>query len=458
MGSSLGLPQLAGMQHLGSPSRFDVVIVGARCAGATLAALLARQSLRVLLIDRARLPSDLVLSTHTLHPAGSRVMAELGCLQTLQEITPRIRSMRLERAHGRLDLTLDTDDYELCPRRERFDGLLQQAAERAGAELRDRTRALGLIFSGTRVTGLRMTTEGIGEYSVHADWVVGADGRDSHVARWVNAEEYFAYAAPRACYWSYWTAPATFGTSNDYPGMYVGNRTGTLNMAFQTDHGQVLLGTAPELAHSKPFRANPLAALRAALAESPALAQIAAAQPCERVRGHLPRNYFFRQAVGSGWLLLGDAGIHKEFVTGDGMSEALLQARSLAGVFTKGTEHEFARWWHARDLAALPMYYFGKVQGAAGPPPSFDGVVFERAALDRALQRRFVQTLSHELSPFEVVPLATALWWLMAEICRGKWATVSQFTERGKILAELKRARDQCRAQLVASSARAVVG
>ncbi len=48
---------------MAEPERFDVVIVGARCAGSPLAALLARRGLRVAVIERAKFPRD-TLSTH----------------------------------------------------------------------------------------------------------------------------------------------------------------------------------------------------------------------------------------------------------------------------------------------------------------------------------------------------------------------------------------------------------
>ena len=49
--------------------RWDAIIVGARCAGAVTAMLLARQGYDVLLVDRASFPSDTV-STHVIHPQG----------------------------------------------------------------------------------------------------------------------------------------------------------------------------------------------------------------------------------------------------------------------------------------------------------------------------------------------------------------------------------------------------
>ena len=49
---------------------YDVIIVGARCAGASAALSLARQGVRVLLADRAGFPSDTV-STHLLHATSA---------------------------------------------------------------------------------------------------------------------------------------------------------------------------------------------------------------------------------------------------------------------------------------------------------------------------------------------------------------------------------------------------
>ena len=53
-----------------APNPYDVIVVGARCAGSPTAMLLARAGYRVLLVDRATFPSD-TLSTHLLHPPGA---------------------------------------------------------------------------------------------------------------------------------------------------------------------------------------------------------------------------------------------------------------------------------------------------------------------------------------------------------------------------------------------------
>ena len=62
--------------------QFDVAIVGARCAGSPLAALLARRGLRVCVVDSAHFPSE-TLSTHVIQPCGVRILGELGVLPRL---------------------------------------------------------------------------------------------------------------------------------------------------------------------------------------------------------------------------------------------------------------------------------------------------------------------------------------------------------------------------------------
>src|SRR5262245_9306389 len=61
---------------------YDAIVVGARCAGAPTAMLLARKGYRVLLVDRATFPSDTV-STHVAHPRAISALARWGLLERL---------------------------------------------------------------------------------------------------------------------------------------------------------------------------------------------------------------------------------------------------------------------------------------------------------------------------------------------------------------------------------------
>ena len=227
-------------------SRYDVVIVGARCAGATLATFLARAGASVLLLDKDRLPSDQILSTHTIHPPGLDVLDEVGVGDAVRAVAPPTHIVRLRKNDAFVDIEFPGERAEYRPRRARLDGLLQDAAASAGVEVLDRTRVTSLVRDGDRVVGVRAAGPAGQERVFRASLVVGADGRHSTVARQVEAEEYLAYDAPRAMFWGYWNAPAFWRTDPAYPfGMYVANTDGHIRVIFQTDHDQLLIGSLP---------------------------------------------------------------------------------------------------------------------------------------------------------------------------------------------------------------------
>jgi glycine/D-amino acid oxidase-like deaminating enzyme len=69
-------------ESVSSPD-YDVVIVGARCAGAATALLLARRRLRVLAIDRGRYGSDTVSNPRP-HASRRSSTFPLGCSERHQ--------------------------------------------------------------------------------------------------------------------------------------------------------------------------------------------------------------------------------------------------------------------------------------------------------------------------------------------------------------------------------------
>jgi len=415
-------------------SRYDVVIVGARCAGATLATFLARAGASVLLLEKDPLRSDQILSTHTIHPAGLDVLDDVGVGDAVRAVAPPTHIVRLRKNDAFVDIQFPDQRAEYCPRRARLDGLLQDAAASAGAEVLDRTRVTSVVRDGDRVVGVRATGPTGQELLCRARLVVGADGRHSTIARQVDAGEYLAYDAPRAMYWGYWSAPAFWRTDPAYAfGMYVANTAGHIRVIFQTDHDQLLIGSLPSVEDAMSWRTNPEEALVADLASDATTGPlIAGTTPDGAVRGTLKERYFFRTAAGSGWTLVGDAGHHKEFVIGDGITEALLQARDLAAAIAQGTDAALIRWWRARDVEALPYFFLGQDEGALGPPSKLQQVVFARAAKVPALRARLAATLEHRLSPTETFPVQHVLWWALVAAFRGSLRVLPEFIAQGK--------------------------
>jgi hypothetical protein len=145
---------------------FDVIVVGARCAGAPTAMLLARQGHRVLLVDRARFPSD-TLSTHFLPPRGVAKLAAWGLLDRPRATgCPAINPITFDT--GQAAVTADAEPVDgiveaFCPRRTVLDRLLVDAAVQAGCELRERTSVDGLVWEDGRVAGIRCNRGGQGD-------------------------------------------------------------------------------------------------------------------------------------------------------------------------------------------------------------------------------------------------------------------------------------------------------
>ncbi|MGH3317968.1 MAG: NAD(P)/FAD-dependent oxidoreductase, partial [Nocardioidaceae bacterium] len=134
-----------------------MIVVGARCAGAPTAMLLARRGHGVLLVDRARFPSDTV-STHLVHPGGVAALRRWGLLdQVVASGCPPIDTYRFDFGAFSLSGAPGTVDSPVAysPRRTILDAILLQAAADAGVEIREGFSVTDLVISDGRVEGIR---------------------------------------------------------------------------------------------------------------------------------------------------------------------------------------------------------------------------------------------------------------------------------------------------------------
>ena len=215
--------------------------------------------------------------------------------------------------------------------------------------------------------------------------------------------------------------------------MYVANTDGNCRLIFQTDNDHLLISSAPPLDRVGPWREDPEAALRADLESDPVTGPLIDGTNLDGpVRGTIKERHFFRTATGPGWVLVGDAGHHKDWLIGDGITEALMQARSLAIAISVWTDQALVQWWRARDVAGIPYHFFGHDEGAAASPSELQCLVFSRVNEMPEFRNRMADIFEHRLSPYDLVPVPKILAWTIAGAVAGRPSLVGQFLAMGR--------------------------
>ncbi|MGQ9910261.1 MAG: NAD(P)/FAD-dependent oxidoreductase [Candidatus Flexifilum sp.] len=349
---------------------YDAIVVGGRPSGSTLAARLAQGGLRVLLIERAPMPSLPSASMPIIYASTMRLLDEIGAREDEYAAgTPRIKRMitHSTAAQGALPIPLAHGrDYAYAVDRARFDGALWETARRSGVDVRDRTSFLDLIWQGEgaerRASGAVIQSGGE-RLLVHADLVIGADGRFSAVARKAGAAEYdihdqnpttllYAYWADVAPYDDQGPAAVAYGEGKGYGFLVMDSADGTT--AVGIEGRSALLETGPGGAEE--FY---LSMLRAQPALWP---RLEGARRLTDVRGMKKVGNLYRTPGGPGWALVGDAYHQKDPLDGQGIYDAVYTAKLLAEAILAwkrghGTwEHNLAAYEQAARAETYPMY------------------------------------------------------------------------------------------------------
>ena len=349
---------------------YDAIVVGARCAGAPTAMLLARKGYKVLVVDRARFPSD-TISTHIVHPPGAASLRRWGLLDRVVATgCPPIHTYAVDVGPFTISGAPGTAEEPVAygPRRTVLDKLLVDAASEAGAEVREGFTVEEIILQDGRVTGVRGRGRG-GTVTEHARVVVGADGRHSLVARAVKPERYHEKPPLLCGYYTYWSGLPMDGRFETFVRPERGFAAWPTN-----DDLTVVIGGWPyaELeANRRDIEGNYLKTLELA----PAFAErVHAATREARFVGTAVPNYF-RRPYGPGWALVGDAGYNKDFITGHGIHDAFRDAELCAAALdqtfagARPFEAAMGEYQSRRDRQVLPMYELTTQLATLEPPP-----------------------------------------------------------------------------------------
>jgi flavin-dependent dehydrogenase len=351
---------------------YDVIVVGARCAGSPTAMLLARLGHRVLVVDRSTFPSD-AMSTHMIHVPGVAALARWGLVNRLAATgCPPLTDYAFDFGPFTVVGTprpVEGADRAYAPRRTILDHLLVEAAAEAGVEVHEGFAVDELIVENGSVCGIRGHDGAGRRMAERAEVVVGADGRHSMVAKAVEPDHYHERPPLEAGYYSYWS-----GVPADTFEVYV--RSQRSFAVIPTHDGLSLVvvtwPTTEVEANRHDIEGNFLSAIELA----PSLAERLRAGTREaRFAGTHDLPNFFRKPFGPGWALVGDAGYHKDPQTAQGITDAFLHAELLAvGLHEvldgrRSFEDAMLDYQLRRDDAVLPMYDLTCQLASLEPPP-----------------------------------------------------------------------------------------
>ncbi|HSH03104.1 MAG TPA: NAD(P)/FAD-dependent oxidoreductase [Anaerolineae bacterium] len=415
--------------EMGTDYQYDVIIVGGRPAGASLAARLGAQGMRVLVLERTTFPSKRgVISTPFLLGSGMALLDEIGADEEIYaEGTPRIERFVLEfkdyfRTFGRI-ATVGERDYMYTIDRERFDHHLWRNLKKwPNIERRAGWSVVDLVRDeGGRVCGVvaRQAKEAAVEF--RAKLVVGADGRFSVVARKAGAkvkEERTDIST--TIYYTTWQNVSDYDESgeavahihtlgNGYSFVFMPTADGMVNVVFQcpADMYEQLEGDVEQV-YREALRSAPYVWRRLAEAQ-----EIAPLQGMKRV-GNL-----YREAGGDGWVLVGDALHQKDSIDAQGIYDALLEAKLLSeaiGDWCQGekTWAEGVKWYEERVWAeTYPMFESTlervKREIYSVPPPFIIKTVLRWVLTNPEYMRRFSLLLTRQYDPVNWAPPAFML-------------------------------------------------
>ncbi|HEX3872855.1 MAG TPA: NAD(P)/FAD-dependent oxidoreductase [Solirubrobacteraceae bacterium] len=306
----------------------DVVVVGASLAGCTVALLLARQGLRVAVIEQRADPAAFKrVCTHYIQSSAVPTLERLDLLDSIVAAGGVRSRTRVWTHWGWMAPPADTKLPEnVNLRRELLDPLIRSAAaEQDGVELILGHTVDRVLERDGAVAGVEAVAPDGSRLPITARLTIGADGRHSTVARLAGVRTR-SKEIGRFAYGGYYDGPPV-GTAPDITMWLLDPQWAAV---LPTNAGLMTYACMPTLDRLPEFRRDPEAALRTYFADLPNPPPIRESRLVEPLIGALKIPTMHRTTTAPGLALAGDAAMASDPLWGVGCGWALQTGEWLA--------------------------------------------------------------------------------------------------------------------------------
>jgi flavin-dependent dehydrogenase len=244
-----------------------------------------------------------------------------------------------------------------APRRRQLDQVLVEAAIESGVEFRPKFLVENCLWDGDRVEGIRGRHQGQSVSCAEKALItIGADGRNSTLARAVGATSYEETPTLTCWYFSYWSGVPTEGFE-----WYL--RKNRVIFGFLTNDNLFAIFIGWPIDEFSSVKADIEGQFMRVVDQMPAFAErVRSGRREERFYGAADLPNFLRRPFGAGWALVGDAGCHKDPIMAHGICDAFRDADFLTTAIHEGLagqcplDDALTRYEYRRNEATMAEY------------------------------------------------------------------------------------------------------
>jgi 2-polyprenyl-6-methoxyphenol hydroxylase-like FAD-dependent oxidoreductase len=390
-------------KHSGAEGNdYDAVVIGASLAGCTTAMMLARQGARVALVEKQPDPSAFKrICSHFIQASAVPTVERLGLLEPIMDAGGIRSSFRARTKWGVISPPPDRASYSLNLRRELLDPIVRRAAsETAGVDTLLGHTAIRLLRDGDSFAGAVVRDRDGAEIELRASLLVGADGRDSQVAKMAEVREK-VLPHGRFAYGGYFEGEPPEGA----PDATVWFADPQWGAAFPTDHGLCFYAAMPTKDRLPEFKRDPQGAVVSYLSDFPDPPPIRSARLVSEVLGKIEMPNRVRTVTAPGLALIGDAALATDplfgvgcgwaFQSGEWLADAVGPALAGAEPLERGLKRYRRR--HARGLRGHSFLIHDYATGRKMRPG--ERLTFSAAARDPEIAVVFDQFGTRQIGP-----------------------------------------------------------